>query len=103
MTQKFLDRAQIGPALEQMGRERVPQRVRVDAALERCRARPDAQAAAHVGGRQTAAGCGDGNVLVPKSPHFKEDTCSWGSKQTNDDGVKRQGSRGGSPMRGEGE
>ena len=56
MAEQLLDRAQVRAALQQVRRERVAQGVRVDAALERGVPRPDAQPAAHVGGRQPAAG-----------------------------------------------
>ena len=43
MAQQLLDRAEVGAAVQQMGRERVAQRVRVGAALQCRAARPDLQ------------------------------------------------------------
>src|SRR3954451_21968951 len=54
--QQLLDRAQVGATVEQVRRERVAQGMRRDAALDGRVARPDAQTAAHVGGRQPPAG-----------------------------------------------
>src|SRR5204862_7796532 len=48
MSEHLLDGPQIGPAVEQMRRERVPEGVRVDASLDRSVPRPYAQAPPYV-------------------------------------------------------
>ena len=48
MTQKLLDRSQVRTPLEEVGRERVPERVRVDPGLGCGVPRPDPQAAANI-------------------------------------------------------
>src|SRR5215208_633106 len=58
VTQELLDRAQIGPAVQQMCRERVSQRVRRDAALDRSLARPRLEAAANVRCREPSPALG---------------------------------------------
>src|SRR3954465_9231425 len=55
MSEHLLDRAQVRTAVQEMGRERVTQRVWMDPALQRCMPRPHAQATADVGCRQAAA------------------------------------------------
>src|SRR6478609_10052882 len=59
MAQQLLNGPQIRTALEQVGRERVPEGVWMDRALLRRVARPDLQAAAHVGRREAPAGLGE--------------------------------------------
>ena len=48
MAEHLLDGPQIGPAVEQMRRERVTEGVRVDASLDRSVPRPHAQAPPYV-------------------------------------------------------
>src|SRR3954465_13631358 len=55
MAQPLLNGPQIRTALEQVGRERVPEGVRMDRALLRRVARPDLQTAPHVGRREAPA------------------------------------------------
>src|SRR3954447_14637052 len=52
MTEQLLDRAQVGATLQQVGREGMAQRVRMDRSLDRGVACPDAQAAPDVRRRE---------------------------------------------------
>ena len=58
MAEQFLDRAQIGTSLQQVGRERVPKRVRVHAGKWRNArlARPDRETSPDVRGIQAVPG-----------------------------------------------
>src|ERR1044072_5370486 len=66
MTQKFLDRAQVGATLQQVGCERVAEGVRGDRGLGGVMARPPSQAAPAVRGGEPPARLGEeqGRVLV---------------------------------------
>ena len=74
MPEKLLNRTEICPALEQMRRERVPQRVRMRLAEGRrpplARARPGAQPATHVGGAECAARSLKGTAAPAESRRY---------------------------------
>src|SRR5690349_6022926 len=59
MTEQLLDRPEVRATLEEMGREGVPQGVRVDRALRRSVARPRAQAAPDVARGEPASRLGE--------------------------------------------
>src|SRR5204863_3310507 len=56
MAEHLLDGPQIGPAVEQMRRERVTEGVRVDASLDRGVPRPHAQATPYIRCREPSTG-----------------------------------------------
>ena len=68
VAEQLLDRPQVRPALEQMGREGVAEGVGRDPAGDRRLAHPALEAAADVGGMETPAALGDEQRLLSIRP-----------------------------------